>query len=156
MAKLQLKKGVVVYKGKKWLKIVLNGHENGPENFLLINELSKNLNVGDTFSMYVNSVCKKDSNGHMQWFHIPQQKGKKHKYPIVIGFGVDNMIIQPCIGNVFVKGDRVLKIVKVKQKDDGWSFGYTSELWWELHCEDITDTPKGQTAMKQQLNRLEL
>ena len=62
MAKLQLKKGVVVYKGQKWLKIVLNGHENGPKNFLLINELSKNLNVGDTFSMYVNSVCKKDSN----------------------------------------------------------------------------------------------
>lgn len=151
----RVKNGVVIRKFDKWLKVSVNGHEDGPDNYMLINEHTENLSAGDAFSVYAKSICKRDKDGKMQWFHIPLQKCVR-KHPIIIGFGVDNMIVQPCVGNIFVKGDRCLRIAKVTQKNNGWSYNYTSELWWELYCEDITDTPKGQEALKQQLNRLEL
>lgn len=145
-------KGKILFKGKKWFGIVLEGYNEKNPDYLLIDDFTKKYKVGDIVNLYVKSV-RKENDGKVKWFHIPT---KKYAKEIVIGFGVDNHIIQPCIGNVFVKGDRAYKVKNVTKRSDGWSYGYTSEYWWECICEDITRTQKGQKAIEEQIDKLEI
>lgn len=135
-------KGIVNSKGKTWYKVTLSNRFG--ENYLLINKITSNLNVGDSFLLWVETK-KKQYGKNIKWFHIP----KPYKKKVKIGFGIDVFALQPIIGNIFVYGKRVYMVKKCAKRDQGLSFGYETDVWWELSCDDITDTEIGANAMKE-------
>ena len=145
-------KGKILFKGEKWYRIALERYNEKNSDYLLIDDYTREYNIGDDFTLYVKSV-RKENDGKVKWFHVP---AKKYTKEIVIGFGVDDLIIQPCVDNVFVKGGRTYKVKQVKKRNDGWSYGYTSDFWWECICEDITKSEKGQKAIEEQIDELEI
>lgn len=143
-AKIQKISGVVTKKGKRWLEISVDGILDRQNNFLLINYVSRNLKEGEPFTLWV-QTNKKVENKKTKWFHIPQSD----KMNIIVGFGIDSMIAQPIIGNVIVKGDLALLVKAVKRRSNGFDFGYSCEFWWELTCQNISDTKKGRKALSE-------
>lgn len=142
-------KGIIIDKNSKWFVIKQDKYKSSHSDFMLINEYSSFLNKGDKFELYVESH-EKQTNGARKWFHIPVNNDERAT-TIVLGVGVDNMIIQPCSGNVIVKADKAYKVKRVEKKPDGWSNGYFSDYWWKITCEDITNTERGKKAIAEQI-----
>lgn len=133
-------KGVVISKGDKWYKVNL-ANKSG-ENYLLINSITSKLRVGDYFVLCT-ETSKKQYGKLTKWFHIP----KIYKKRVTMGFGLDTFALQPIIGNIFVYGGRVYMVKKCLKRDNGISYGYDTDYWWELSCDDITDTEFGISIM---------
>lgn len=57
----------------------------------------------------------------------------------------DGFYGRPDRGQIIHRDGRVYKVVSSYYHDaDGWSFGAMNEEWYEVKCEDITDTARGQ------------
>ena len=141
---MQQIKGKVLSIGKTWLRVEIKGCEDNI-NYLLIDNQTKDIKEGHNFNLIVETICKEKA-GTRKWFHIASVKTNKK---VVIGFELDTMVVQPITGNVFVKGTRAYKILSVKKRDSGWSYGYDCEYWWECVCEDVTNSNKGLKAISE-------
>lgn len=78
--KKQLIKGTVQKVGRKWIKVVQEGrNEKYPEN-LLINELTSNLKIGDSFELLVNTECEEQYRGGYKFTHTAiTEEGEKER-----------------------------------------------------------------------------
>lgn len=57
----------------------------------------------------------------------------------------DGFYGRPDRGQIIHRNGRVYKVISSYYHDaDGWSFGAMNEEWYEVKCEDITDTARGQ------------
>lgn len=135
-------KGIIIEKSEKWFTVSLP--EKYGENYLLINDLTKRLNIGDSFFLWV-ITRRKQYGKQIKWFHIAQ----KYKKRVVLGFDLNTLALQPIVGNIYVSGGHVYIVRACKKHNDGLSYGYDTECWWELSCDDITDTDTGIKAMQQ-------
>ena len=142
--------GKVIYKNDKWLTVKIDGYNSTHSDFVLINHLSEYLNAGDHFQLNVQSN-RKYKNGNAKWFHVPI-KSKNAPMRVVLGIGVEEMMLQPCIGNLLVKGNRVYKVKHCEKCSNGYGNGYFCEFWWKLICEDVTDSERGKRALKEQID----
>lgn len=140
--------GKVLKKGEKWLTVNLSGRKYGSD-YVLVNPYSAFLNAGDKFTLTVNS-SKKHNDGKTKWFHVPVSSKEKPSR-IVLGIGTDEMVLQPCIGNIIIKDKRAYEVKKCEKCSNGYSFGYFCEYWWKIVCIDITFTNRGKKAIKQQI-----
>lgn len=135
-------KGIVIEKSEKWFTVSLT--EKYGKNYLLINDLTKKLSVGDSFFLWV--ITRKKQNGkQIKWFHIAQ----KYKKRVVLGFDLSTLALQPIVDNIYISGGRVYIVRACRKRNAGLSYGYDTEYWWELYCDDITDTDIGIKTMQQ-------
>lgn len=139
----------VLSKGERWYAIVLDGKDEKYPDFLLIDENTKDYELDQHISLFVTTTAKKKNN-YLKWFHIAVPKSEINKHT-VIGVGCDFYIYPPCTNNIIVKDNRAFRILDVSKESDGWKFGYKSKYWWKIICEDITDTPKGKYAIKENM-----
>lgn len=140
--------GVVTNKTDKWLTVKIDGYKATHSDFVFVNPFSSYLNVGDHFSLFVSSKQKK-INGGTKWFHIPEKhKANAH---VVLGIGTEEMVFQPCIGNIIVKGNHAYRVKHCEKCSNGFGYGYFCEFWWKITCEDITVTEQGKKAIKEQI-----
>lgn len=67
------------------------------------------------------------------------------KYTRLAIAAYDGFYGRPDRGQIIHRDGRVYKVVSSYYHDaDGWSFGVMNEEWYEVKCEDITDTARGQ------------
>lgn len=67
------------------------------------------------------------------------------KYTRLAIAAYDGFYGRPDRGQIIHRDGRVYKVVSSYYHDaDGWSFGAMNEEWYEVKCEDITDTARGQ------------
>lgn len=67
------------------------------------------------------------------------------KYTRLVLPAYDGFYGRPARGEIIHRNGRVYKVVSSYYHNaDGWSFGAMNEEWYEVKCEDITDTARGQ------------
>ena len=139
----------IIGKSKNWFSIVLDGKNEKYPDFLLVDDNTKDYNIGQHISLFVKTTSKKNNN-FTKWFHIPVSKDEINKHT-VLGVGCDSYVYPPCRNNIIVKDNRAFKILYVQKECDGWKYGYKSTFWWKMICDDITDTFEGQNAIKENM-----
>lgn len=140
--------GKVILRNERWLKIEADEPRDTHIHYLLINEYTESLSLGENFIFKVSTI----KQGNI-CYHIAD--GFRS---IKIGFckESDYLPFVPSVGVVFVKGESSYKIKAIINRTDGFSLGYEDNEWIELECEDITFTFEGKQALISKKNKLEI
>jgi len=142
--------GIVINRGKKWLTVSLLSTDYTVKrlNLVLVNKFSYFLKEGDSFDLSVKKVKTVSTQNIEKAFYIPVYN-KEKPATIITGFGLNEMAYKPLVGNVYVKNGQALMIKKpAKLRNDGWKYDYCCDEWWEVSATIITNTKRGQLAIK--------